>query len=120
MQSGVESSFLPHLAAIRASVRAGFRFQHLPSRDEVLAVYGFRASRGAMDTYVAHDRHDATAARYRLDELDQSSPKPLWERHGTVADVVYELLELPPHGTRGAPDRTGRAGTLWLPAHVRG
>ncbi|MCX2733299.1 hypothetical protein OOZ19_23905 [Saccharopolyspora sp. NFXS83] len=118
MQSGVESSYLPHLAAIRASVCAGFRFQHLPSRDEVLAVYGFRASHGAMDTYVAHDRHDATAARYRLDDLDHGSPRPPWERHGNVADVVAELLELPPHGTRGAPGRTGSTSELWLPAHV--
>lgn len=118
MQSGVDSSFLPHLAAIRASVRAGFRFRHLPSRDEVLAVHGFRASHGAMDTYVAHDRHDATAARYRLGDLDQGSPKPLWERHGSVADVVAELLGLPPHGTRGAPGHTASASALWLPAHV--
>ncbi|GAB2659817.1 hypothetical protein GCM10027271_18150 [Saccharopolyspora gloriosae] len=118
MLSGVESSFLPHLAAIRASVRAGFRFQHVPSRGEVLSVHGFRASHGAMDTYVAHDRHDATAARYRLADLDRGTPQPLWQRHGNVADVVTELLELPPHGAPGAPGRTGSASALWLPSHV--
>jgi len=111
-----DGEFGPHLAAIRASVLAGFRFLRLPEYGDVLALYAFREDRGAMDTYLARGPDDATAARYRLDDLDRVDPPALWHRHGCVADVVTALLELPPHGFALAPRiATVPPSQLWTP-----
>src|SRR2546421_447181 len=109
-----EPWLLPHLEAIQASVRAGFRFRHLPGFDNVLAVQGFRVACGAMDVYLARAPDDSLAARFRIDDLEFGSPPALWHRNGAVADVVTELLELPAHGTPGAPNTARSPATdLW-------
>jgi hypothetical protein len=106
----------PHLDAIRASVHAGFVFWHLPESGNMLALSGFRATHGAMDTYLARGPDDAFAARYRLDDLECPNPPVLWQQHGTVAEVVTALLALPAHGTPGAPALARRAPSeLWTP-----
>lgn len=110
--------FAPHLEAIRASVRAGFRFRHLPSHSRMRALHGFRARSGVMDMYLARDTDDAFAARVRLADLElPRTPPPLWHDSGSVADVVRALLELPEHGTRGAPVRPldPPSELLWVP-----
>lgn len=111
----------PHIDAIRASVRAGFRFHHLPGPTalrsaDVEAICGFRAAFGAMDTYVVRGMDDAVAARYRLDDLDQPCPPTLWHLRGTTVEVVRAVLALPPHGTPGAPSLAiARPSELWTP-----
>ena len=110
--------FEPHLEAIRASVRAGFRFRHLPSHSRMRALHGFRARSGVMDMYLARDTHDAFAARVRLADLElPRTPPPLWHDSGPVVDVVRALLELPEHGARGAPVRPvdPPSELLWVP-----
>lgn len=112
-----EAWLRPHFGALEASVRAGFRFTYLPALDDVLAVQGIRVQDGAMDMYLAQSAFDALAARVRIDDLEfHTSPSPLWHARGAVADVVMELLALPPHGSPGAPSlaRT-RPSELWIP-----
>lgn len=107
--------FEPHLGAIRASVRAGFRFRHLPSHSQMLALHGFRARSGVMDMYLARDVDDAFAARVRLQDLElPRTPPPLWHDSGSVADVVLALLEIPEHGRPGAPVQPLHAPSEWL------
>ncbi len=114
--SEAEGLFRPHLEAIRASVRAGFRFLHLPDPSKVLAVQGFRVAHGAMDVYLTRSTDDALAARFRLEDLEYGSPPALWHRHGAVAGVVTALLKLPAHGTPGAPSLArSSAADLWIP-----
>lgn len=117
--SGREDAALaPHLEAIRASVRAGFRFRHLPSHSRMLALHGFRARAGVMDMYLARDVDDAFAARVRLEDLElPRTPRPLWHGSGAVAEVVHALLEIPEHGSRGAPVRPvdPPSDLLWVP-----
>ena len=111
-----DATLRPHLDAIQASMRAGFRFRHLPGFDNVLAVQGFRVACGAMDVYLARAPDDSLAARFRIDDLEFGSPPALWHRHGAVADVVTALLELPAHGTPGAPNMARSPATdLWVP-----
>ncbi|WP_246869003.1 hypothetical protein [Saccharopolyspora sp. ASAGF58] len=119
-QSDIEPWLRPHLAALEASVRSGFRFTHLPKVDSVLAVQGFRVREGAMDMFLARSAFDALAARVRVEDLEfHASPSPLWHARGAVADVVMELLGLPPHGSPGAPTVTcSRPSDLWVPGDV--
>ncbi|GAA4835868.1 hypothetical protein GCM10025787_14710 [Saccharopolyspora rosea] len=107
----------PHLEALAEAVRAGFRFLHLPSWDDVLAIQGMRVADGAMDVFLSYSATDALAARVAVENLDfHASPLSLWEQRGAVADVLTELLALPPHGAPGAPVLvTGRVRDLWLP-----
>jgi hypothetical protein len=79
---------VPHLAALRASVRAGFRFRfrHLPRFDDVLVVQGHRVSHGAMDMFRASSADDTIAARFRVEDLETRSAPTVWHRHGPVAD----------------------------------
>ncbi|MEV0049785.1 hypothetical protein AB0H34_04715 [Saccharopolyspora shandongensis] len=117
MVEQAEAWLRPHLGAVEASVRAGFRFSYLPTLDGVLAVQGFRVLDGAMDMYLARSAFDALAARIRVDDLEfHASPSPLWHARGAVADVVMELLGLPPHGSPGAPVLAlSRPSELWVP-----
>ncbi|MGP4019077.1 hypothetical protein [Saccharopolyspora sp. 5N708] len=105
----------PHLDALRASVQAGFRFLHLPRFDDVLAVQGLRVSHGAMDMFRARSADDALAARFRIEDLERGSPPAVWHRYGSVADVVMELLGLPPHGAANAPSLARARLDLWVP-----
>lgn len=120
-QKSVEPWLRPHIEAIEASVRAGFGFRYLPAFPRMLAIQGFRRRSGAMDMYMTHGHDSALAARFRLEDLDKPNPSALWHRHGDVAEVVNELLELPEHGTFGTPV-LARAliSDLWVPPNTRG
>lgn len=111
----------PHIAAIRRSVRAGFRFLHLrdPDSGAVEAIHAHRWTRQAVvETYTFRGIAEAVGARFRAE--DYPNGNPLWETNGTVAEVITALLELPPHGSPAAPVLAGRASSsLWLPAGVR-
>lgn len=107
----------PHLAALEASVLAGFRFRYLPALDDLAAVQGFRVGSGVLDVFVVESADSASAARFRIEDVENShAPAALWHRRGAVADVVTELLELAPHGSPGAPALANeRPGDLWVP-----
>lgn len=117
--SSDELRFKPHLDAIRASMRAGFRFQHLPSAENVTALQAFRVSPPVIDMYLVRDAEDAFAARMRLDDLDSPDPPAVWHERGSVEDVVMQLLELPPSSARSPLLATSRRPSdwsgLWLP-----
>lgn len=67
-----------------------------------------------MDMFRASSADDALAARFRVEDLESSSPQAVWHRYGPVAEAVRALLELPPHGSPGAPS-LARSRSLWLP-----
>ncbi|GAA4840249.1 hypothetical protein GCM10025787_21350 [Saccharopolyspora rosea] len=97
-------------------MRRGFRFRHLPSTGDIAEVQGFRVEHGAIDIFRARSADDALGARFRVEDLERGSSAALWHRCGPVADVVTELLALPPHDTGGAPGLAAvRAPDLWLP-----
>lgn len=106
---------IPHLQALRTCVRAGFRFLHL--RDDngrIIAIHAERRSaRGVVETITVRALTEAIASRTRAS--DYPAGHPLWQRMGTVADVIGELLELPPHGTSRAPMAALRTPALWRP-----
>lgn len=109
----------PHIAAIKSSVLAGFRFLHLRAGDgaAVTAIHAERRRNGAVDSFTVQHMTEAIASRFRLDEYPCGDP--LWQEHGTVADVVTALLNLPPHGAPGAPTLTRRtSSSLWLPGNT--
>lgn len=109
----------PHLDAIRASVRAGFRFEHLPSAENVTALQAFRVSPPVIDMYLVRDAEDAFAAQMRLDDLDSPDPPAVWHERGSVEDVVMQLLELPASSARSplvtASRRPSDWSGLWIP-----
>ncbi|WP_216213095.1 hypothetical protein [Amycolatopsis aidingensis] len=101
----------PEQAAIDAIMRsreAGFCFTHLRDGGELTAIHAQRWRCGALDTYVVRSPTDAYAARFRAEDRH-----PLWQLGGPATEVIEALLDLPAHGTDGAPTRT-RSG-LWLP-----
>lgn len=115
----VEAWLRPHIEALETSVRHGFRFQHLPNTGDIAEVLGIRVQHDTIDVFRARSAEDALAARFRVDDLEHGTPTALWHHRGTVADVIAELLALPPHGTHGTPRlATVRAPDLWLP-HLR-
>ncbi|QIZ36134.1 hypothetical protein [Saccharopolyspora sp. ASAGF58] len=100
---------------------AGFRFVHPRKVDSLLAVQGFRIRDSAIDMFIAHSAFDAVAARVRVEEMRFEGPSPaLWERRGAVADVVMELVALPPHGAPNAPKlaRARSLDLLWVPGNA--
>lgn len=106
----------PHIAAIQRSVDAGFRFLHLRDADgrKIAAINAERTRGGVVETYTIQAMDQAVAARFRAE--DYPNGDPLWQQHGTVEEVVTALLELPPPGAPGAPNRTRRRPSgLWLP-----
>ncbi|MQA11477.1 MAG: hypothetical protein GEU98_23575 [Pseudonocardiaceae bacterium] len=98
------------IAAIERTRELGFSFLHL--RDEHGNVIGLHAERwrhGAVDLYALADQRDAVAARYRAEDYERAGD-PLWQVTGTVANVIAELLALPPYGSperRYAPSAPG-------------
>lgn len=110
----------PHIQAVEDTRRAGFAFLYLPNLANMSTFQGFREAHGAMDVYSATAASDAVAARYRREDLDCDRPRPLWTAHGSVTDVVTELLQLPPHGSPGAPSLAlALPGDLWVPPMAR-
>lgn len=107
----------PHLAALQRGIRAGFRFLHLPTWDDLLAIQGMRVRGESMEVFLSRSATDAVAARVLIEDMDFHSSTPvLWEARGTVADVFTELLDLPPHGAPNAPTLAkSRACDFWLP-----
>lgn len=110
----IDPDFAPHLDALRRCGERGFQFIQLPD-----ALCGFRDRAGAMDVLLVRDVTDARAARYRRDDLDRHAQPPgLWGVEGTVAEVVVDLLALPPHGWPGAPALAATSTDLWLPGSL--
>lgn len=106
----------PHIEAIEDTRRAGFQFLYLPSLANLSTLQAIHKAHGAMDIYSASSVSDTVGARFRLEDLDSGRPQPLWHRYGSVTEVVTELLQLPPHGARGAPRLAGPGlSELWLP-----
>jgi hypothetical protein len=121
MTPPVTSEEAPHIAAIKCSVNAGFRFVHLhgPDSGAVEVIHAERWSpQGVVETYTFRDTTEALAARFRSENYPYGDP--LWEISGTVAEVIMALLDLPPHGAPRAPVLARPASSsLWLPAGVR-
>lgn len=107
------------IAAIERARDLGFRFLHL--RDKHGDLNGLHAERwrfGAVDIFAVVDQLDAVAARYRAEDYERAGD-PIWQVTGTVADVIAELLALPPHGSPGAPVLAQRASSgLWIPGRA--
>jgi hypothetical protein len=106
----------PHIAAIRRSMDAGFQFLHLPDTDgqDLAAIYAERTRGGVVETYSVRSMDEAIAARFRVDDYPDGDP--LWQRHGTVEEVVTALLEPAPPSAPEAPNRSHpRPSRLWLP-----
>ncbi|GLY52168.1 hypothetical protein [Lentzea sp. NBRC 102530] len=71
-------------------------------------------SAGWRDCLRVRDETDALGLRIRLSTGQPS--EIVWERSGTLADVVFRLLELPEPDTRHAPTLVvGKAPKLWTP-----
>lgn len=106
----------PHIEALKRATTAGFTPLRLPG---VPGIYAERRRRGAVETYTIVAMTDAKAARWREEDYGRRGAGPLWETSGTVAEVIRELLALPPHGERGAPSLAKRpSNDLWLPGSV--
>lgn len=105
-----------HIHAIARARDAGFRFLHLRDGIGINAIHAERHSlTGVIETITLRARSEAIAARYRTED-HQRGGHPLWQRTGTVADIITELLQLPAPGEPGAPALAHRASSsLWLP-----
>lgn len=119
MNQPTTDSEQPHLAAIQASVSAGFRFANLADqgqRGELIAIYAERWHAGVVDTYAVMDETEAWGARFRAEDYREGGDNPLWHIAGTTAEVITQLLGLPQPGSPGAPLRAFRTPSeLWLP-----
>ncbi|NGY59559.1 hypothetical protein G7043_11540 [Lentzea sp. NEAU-D13] len=104
----------PGLAALIAIRDAGWTFVH---RDAVAGVPtqvdGYRAWPGGwIDAVRVRDEDDAMALRTDGDE----PPGIVWERTGSLAHLVEDLLSLPAPGDRLAPRLVKATGPrLWTP-----
>jgi hypothetical protein len=76
-------------------------------------IHAWRQHDGVIDTYTAIGWEEASAARYRAEDYPHSDV--LWEKTGTVVEVITELLALPRDGECGAPRLTRRPDSgLWV------
>jgi hypothetical protein len=104
----------PALAALIAIRDAGWAFVH---RDAVggvpTQVDGYRVWPGGwIDAVRVRDEDDAMALRTDGDE----PPGIVWERTGSLTQVVQELLSVPAPGDRLAPRLVKATGPiLWTP-----
>jgi hypothetical protein len=93
----------PHIDAISRAVLLGFDQLPLP---EAPVLFYSRRLESVVETIQIAAMDEATAARWNAHEyvrrFERSAP-PIWQKDGTVAEVIEELLELPPPGTPGAP-----------------
>ncbi len=127
----------PHLDALRASVNRGFQFIHRsdphgrtlagpelvaaaqqdPRAPHIGLVYAYRLRGPVVDTYIVVDLHNAVGQRVRAEEWGERRTEALWSITGSVAEVVYAVLDLPDPDTPGAPRVARRrpGGGLWLP-----
>lgn len=107
------------IAAIERARDLGFRFLHLrDKRGDLNGLYAEHWRFGAVDIFAVVDQRDAVVARYRTEDYE-CTRDPIWQVTGTVADVIAELLALPPHGSPGAPTRALRtSSSLWTPGRT--
>lgn len=106
----------PHITTIRRSMHAGFQFLHIPDAGghAVAVIHAERSRDSCIEIYTVRAMHEAVAARFRTEDYPDGAP--VWQEHGTVDEVVTALLELPPPGAPGEPNRTRRrSSSLWLP-----
>jgi len=69
---------------------------------------------GWRDCIRVRDETDALGLRIRV--ITGQPSEIVWERGGTLVDVVFSLLELPEPGSRLAPTLVvGKAPKLWTP-----
>lgn len=110
----------PELAGL-ATLRAG-GWLFLPCHDEdgqLTSLDGFRRWRGCTDALRIRGQTDAVGIRV-LGEGAGRGGGLVWERSGSVAEVVDALLALPAPEMRGAPALvTASAPRLWTPARSR-
>ncbi|WP_052371953.1 hypothetical protein [Amycolatopsis taiwanensis] len=92
---------VPHIAAIKRSVEAGFEFRALRGADglAIAVLHAERRGNEVVETYTVQAMTEAVAARFRAE--DYPTGNPLWQEHGTVEEVITALLALPPHGAPG-------------------
>lgn len=80
----------PELHSLITMREAGWRFrQHVNNEGEVFQLDAFRFDSGYMDVMRVRDRTDVFGMRVF------SGGRVVWERHGTLPEVVNELLALP-------------------------
>ncbi|MEV6714830.1 hypothetical protein AB0M48_22675 [Lentzea sp. NPDC051208] len=73
-------------------------------------------SNGWRDCIRVRDETDALGLRICVPADQHSAPTIVWERSGTLAEVVHQLLALPAPGMRLAPTLAiGTAPKLWTP-----
>jgi hypothetical protein len=104
----------PALGGLVALRESGWSFLHLNVIDDVPAqVDGYRAWQGGwIDAIRVRSDTDAMALRTDGNE----SPGIVWERSGTLAEVIEELLTLPAPDARLAPRLVRATGPiLWTP-----
>ncbi|MEV5543943.1 hypothetical protein AB0L13_44755 [Saccharopolyspora shandongensis] len=106
-----------HIQAIEDTRRAGYRFVYLPNLESLTMLQAFHPSHGATDWYCAASATEAIGARF---VIDFGRPRQLWQACGSVTDVIGELLQLPPHGSPGAPSLAlSGPSDLWVPSLAR-
>jgi hypothetical protein len=99
----------PHLDALERACAAGFRVAPMAAA----VIHAERRHDGVVDAYTAIGWREASAARYRAEDYPHGHV--LWEKTGTVVEVITELLALPRDGERGAPSLTRRPDNgLWV------
>ncbi|GAB2870846.1 hypothetical protein [Lentzea nigeriaca] len=106
---------LQHLILIR---EAGWKF--LPVKnpgDPDAELDGARIwPAGWRDCIRVRDETDALGLRIRVPADKHTAPSIVWERGGTLAEVVHELLTLPSPGAPLAPTLViGAVPKLWTP-----
>jgi hypothetical protein len=106
---------LQHLILIR---EAGWKFLPIDDPGDPNAVLDAARiwSAGWRDCIRVREETDAIGLRIRVPADKHTAPAIVWERSGTLAEVVHELLALPAPGERHAPTLiTGAAPKLWTP-----
>jgi hypothetical protein len=102
----------PGLALLVDLRDASWSFIHRHTDQGVQQIDAFRAwPNNYLDAISVRSATDANGLRTITDEQGI-----VWQRTGTLNDVVYGLLELPEPGTRTAPHLVvARAPRLWTP-----
>jgi hypothetical protein len=86
----------PHLDALRRARSLGF----FPVGGS--GMFLERRAGGVVETITFVDMSKAMSARWLASDYERGVGL-LWQKDGTIADVIGELLELPPHRFPGAP-----------------
>lgn len=104
----------PELALLIDLVDASWLFIHRRDDEGVDQIDAFRAwPTGHLDAISVRSPTDANGLRTLTDENGI-----VWQRMGTLREVVHGLLELPAPGDPNAPYLVkGHAPRLWTPSH---